>query len=143
MYQDCTRLYQLIRSTWAPRTDASSFIEWDSRELNTLAEHAANVPLDLRQDWSRGNVRVVRKAIRQRMIFRVCAYGARRSRETTAAGVVIIAYEIKVGCAEVLYRRGKLLAPLASAFLAELLALEGASEVIMKAVDAYAPGGGA
>eukprot|EP00973_Karenia_brevis_P013308 1807673-Karenia_brevis.AAC.1 len=46
----CIRISRLLRKLslqgFRPRTDIQNYIEWDRRELNALADNAANIALD-------------------------------------------------------------------------------------------------
>jgi hypothetical protein len=43
-------LLRIAEAHFLPRTDISSFVEWDPRELNTLADDAAIVALNMNSD---------------------------------------------------------------------------------------------
>ena len=44
-------LGKLLEAGYRPRTDTTAFIEWDPRELNGVADHAANCALDMGSAW--------------------------------------------------------------------------------------------
>ena len=117
---------------WAPRLDTQPFVEWDRRIYNALADHAANATLDLGQDWCRGSMDNIVWAQRVRANIRVRIDGARRVEGPCAAGVVIIAYAPHEGQEAILYRGGRMLGKLPSAFAAELLALEFGTEIFAR-----------
>ena len=69
--------------------------------------------------------------------YRACFDGARRGGGESAAGVAIFAYHIN-GRRALLYRGGKPLDNLGSAFVAEALALEWCFELLDSYADAHA-----
>ena len=97
------------------------FVEWDGRELNSVADHAANVALDLRRDWQHdAGHKVVSKASYN---WRLCIDGARRGSGDSSAGLALFAYSAS-GEEQLVHRAGKQLGQLDSAFVAEMLSLE-------------------
>ena len=118
------KLLQLIESGWRPRTDVAPFIEWDRREHNGLADHAANVDLDIDADWEStapGAFRILLKDPSIRL--RLCSDGARRGSGKAAAGFALISYS-RDRSSKVLRRPGRVLGCLDSAFTSEMMALE-------------------
>ena len=113
-----------------PRRNTASFIEWDERRYNAVADHAANAALDTESDWERGCEEDARRATTDRMNLRMCVDGALRGNGKAAGGMVIYGYT-SPSCRRVLYRAGKCFGHLNSAFLAEMLALEWALGVLL------------
>ena len=108
-----------------PRTQVSAYIEWDSSDFNGLADDAASQALDRGADWVYTHDDNVRRALEAcaQINFRLCFDGARRGEGDSAAGSALIAY-YPSGERELLFRAGRLLGRLRSAFLAEALAAE-------------------
>jgi hypothetical protein len=103
------------------------FVEWDRREFNSLADHAANVTLDMGADWQQdGSMKAIPKP---RCNLRLCVDGARRGSSEAAAGLALIAY-LPDGTEVIALRAGKRLGQLKSAFVSEMLALEWGLEVL-------------
>ena len=123
----CTRiartLFSLCELGWKPRMDTLSFIEWDPREYNAIADHAANVALDMQQDWERADEIEMNRAKCANANLHLCVDGARRGNATSSAGVALFA-SYPDGAHVLLYRSGRFLGYLSSAFAAEILALE-------------------
>ena len=124
------QLLQLLRAGVLPRRNTASFIEWDERRYNAVADHAANAALDTESDWERGCEEDARRATTDRMNLRMCVDGALRGNGKAAGGMVIHGYTSS-SCIRVLYRAGKCFGHLNSAFLAEMLALEWALGVLL------------
>ena len=116
-----------------PRTDIVSFIEWDPRELNTLADSAANQALDTGSDWSFTHQTELARALTDGRTFRVCFDGAMRKHGDAAAGLAVMAYYDN-GDRDLLLRAGKKLGKLNSAFLAETLACEWALDTFFSVI---------
>ena len=93
------------------------FVEWDPREFNSEADHAANAALDADMDWER--VSEVPQADR----WRLSVDGAYRRGAKAAAGVVLHCYNSE-GDRQTVARYGFLLAEVTSSLVAELAALE-------------------
>ena len=55
MYMYIRRLVGLLSQGWKPIAYIADLVIWDCRELNTYADHAASVALDLESDWERIN----------------------------------------------------------------------------------------
>jgi hypothetical protein len=109
---------------WKPRTEITPLIEWDPRSWNTLADHAANATLDGGADWtqycdSRQDPGIELGAVN----LRLCFHGALRGDGSSSAGFALLAYSSDNG-ETTLFRGGRLLGKLTSAFMAEMLALE-------------------
>ena len=115
-------LMQLLESR-SPRLGTSHFIEWDPRRYNSLADHAANVALDLQQDWARSDLEAIGNAKRAKYNLRLSVDGAKRGDGSSAGGLAIAAF-LESGEEILLCRAGCMLGTLQSAFEAELLALE-------------------
>ena len=106
-----------------PRLDSSHFIEWDPREYNSLADHAANMALDLDQDWSRHEMEAITGLNPDSCNFRLSVDGAKRGDGSSSGGLAITAF-LKYGTEILICRAGCKFGMLRSAFEAELLALE-------------------
>ena len=107
-------------------------MEWDRRELNTLADHAANVALDSQSDWQQ--IASIDDQVRVHCNWRLCIDGARRGSGNAAAGLALIAYAPN-GETIIVSSAGKLLGQLGSAFVSELLALEWGLEYIASIIQ--------
>ena len=114
---------QLVQNGWRPLKSTSDLILWDPREFNTYADHAANVALDLQSDWEDLQQDALKEARARKANFRLSVDGARRGNSQSAAGIALIAY-YPGGRRELVYRAGRCLGELSSAFLAEALAME-------------------
>ena len=86
------QLHSLLQAGVSPRLDTSPFVEWDPREFNSLADHAANVALDLGQDWLQENGDHLGTTNTASCNLRLCIDGARRGTGASAAGLAHIAY---------------------------------------------------
>ena len=126
------RLHDLSRDGWMPRVDAADLIEWDRREYNTDADHAANVVLDGAGDWSYRDDEATKEAIANGANLRLCSDGARRGDGHSAAGMSLYAYFDNNRERTLLWRAGTQLATLQSAFVAELLAMEWCLDNVLK-----------
>ena len=116
-------LWNLVASGWQPRQDTTSFIEWDPRAYNSLADHAANTALDQHRDWMQSEQLSTSPMLAECTNFRLCVDGARRGDGSAAAGLTLLAYP--GGSDPIILRRGGfLLGNLSSAFLSEMLAME-------------------
>ena len=115
-------LRSMLSGGFRPRRDTSDLIEWDIRSLNTYADFAANVSLDLGSDWGRKDEAAIQEAKRVGANFRLCSDGALRKGGKASAGLAFFAYID--GRRRLLYIAGCLLHGLQSAFVAELLAME-------------------
>ena len=129
------KIFSLLELGWLPRTDTSPFVEWDRREYNSLADHAANVALDAGEDWSspQSNADVKQALLQDNAHIRICSDGAKRGSGSSAAGYAIMAYSPD-GTMRVLKRSGCSLGKLGSAFPAEMLALEWCLDVFLDSV---------
>ena len=101
----------------------------DPRELNALADDAANQALDSNNDWKHAHEECIQHAKEKAANLRICFDGAHRRSGKSAAGVTIIAYH-EDGQRDLLVRAGRLLGTLDSSFLAELLSMEWALEIL-------------
>ena len=106
-----------------PRLDSSHCVQWDPRQYNNLADHVANVVLDLQQDWSRSDLEAIGRARRADNHIRLSLDGARRGDGSSAGGLAIVAF-LESGEEVLLCRAGCKFGVLRSPFEAELLALE-------------------
>ena len=120
------RLHELLHIGFLPRMNTVPFVEWDVRELNTVADHAANAALDADSDWERTDPDAVAQARSSGQNLRVCVDGALRGGRAAAGGLAIYAYPGKV----LLCRAGKRLGTMGSSFLVEALALEWALDLL-------------
>ena len=118
-------LWEMLLAGWKPRTDISDIVEWDRREFNTIADHAANMALDLGQEWVRKDPEAIHEAKRcyGHVNFRICFDGARRGNAEASGGLAVFAY-YPTGRRDLLLRAGKPFGKLPSAFMAESLAME-------------------
>ena len=115
------RLFSVLQAGFSPRLDTVPFVEWDKRELNTVADHPANVALDLQRDWQHDSgYKMVNKTSYN---WRFCIDGARRGIGDASAGLALIAYSTN-GEEQLVHRAGKQLGHLDSAFVAEIMPLE-------------------
>ena len=117
------KMLTLNQLSFLPRTQISPYIEWDPREFNSLADDAANKTLDQGSDWKYVHSDVLFRARSNVTNIRMCFDGARRGTGEAAAGVAAIAY-FPSGERELIFRAGRVLGILNSAFLAEALAAE-------------------
>ena len=106
-----------------PRLDSGHFIEWDPREYNSLADHAANMALDSDQEWSRYDLDAIRELNPDSCNFRLSVDGAKRGDGSSSGGLAITAF-LTSGAEILICRAGCKFGILRSAFEAELLALE-------------------
>ena len=113
-----------------PRLDECPFIEWDPRSFNSVADHAANVALDLQRIWSSISADKAQKAFAETANLRLCVDGARRGDGASSAGVALFAYSCS-GEEVLLGRAGKCFGYLTTSFLSELQAVESALQILM------------
>ena len=66
------RLWSLIEKGWRPRLDTTSFIEWNCRKFNAVADHAANAACDLPGEFHIGECQDSRMAIHASANLRLC-----------------------------------------------------------------------
>ena len=116
------RLHSLYTADRKPRTDIVDFIEWDPREYNTFADHAANMALDICEEWERLEEEATNDIEGSNVNYRLCFDGALRRNGQASAGLALFTY--RQGRRVLLYRAGKPLGELSSSFAAELIALE-------------------
>ena len=112
-----------------PRQDVADFIEWDPRELNAVADHCANVALDMEGDWADSNEETLKYVLRQGANLKVSFDGARRGSGRASAGLAIYVY-IPGRARTLVHRARRCLGILSSSFLAEAIALEWALDVV-------------
>ena len=117
------RIEALLRLDVRPRVDAEPFVEWDRRELNTMADHAANIVLDHGQNWGRVETENLHAFSFANSNFRLCVDGALRGNGASSAGIAIWAYNPEKGRV-LLFRAGRLLNTQRSSFASEIMALE-------------------
>ena len=87
-----------------------------------MADHAANFALHIAEDFSSGELSAIKESIRENAQVRLSTDGALKGDGQAAAGMAIMVY--RGGHYPItLYRAGRVLGPLKSAFEAELLAL--------------------
>ena len=98
-------------------------MEWDPRDFNTTADHAANHALDTGTDWTDNLGQQPEEQVKVGAHLRLCVDGALRGGKYAAAGVALYMYRPGEGRVLV-YRAGRCLQCVHSAFVAELLALE-------------------
>ena len=113
----------MLEQWWRPRLDITDFIEWDRHTYNTIADHCANIALDRACDLHVLNGAALQAARASKLNLRLCADGALRGTGQAAAGMCLLAYE-ESGREVLLYRAGKVLGELSSAFVSEMLAME-------------------
>ena len=123
-------LHLLLTLGCLPRQNTTPFIEWDKREFNTAADHAANVALDVRRDWEWQDQGLIATARMQGTCLRVCVDGARRGDAQSAGGMAVYAYQLP-NQGRLLFRAGKYFGHLDSSFLAEAMSMEWALEVLI------------
>lgn len=111
------------------RSSISPLVEWDPREYNSLTDHAANVALDIKEDWSRADWEKMGSAKRKHAYLRLCVHDALRGDGSSAAGLALLPCATD-GSEVLLCRAGRVMARLGSAFVAELLALEWGVHVL-------------
>ena len=85
-------LWELLEEGWRPRTDISDMIEWDPREFKTVADHCANVALDLNDEWADDRDVALKATKEQGTNIRLCIDGARRGDGSGSCGLAIYAY---------------------------------------------------
>ena len=123
-------LYGLLEEGKMPRMNSAAFVEWDPRELNTLADHAANMALDEKTGWHRVEWKQLQQAVAPKKNLRLCVDGALHGDRSSAAGFALIAYPEEA----VLCRAGRQLGKLTAAFVAEMLALEWAMNILVRLI---------
>lgn len=116
---------KLVEAQWRPRVDTAGFVELDRRSYNTLADHAANVALDLQSGWEDGSTTHCSRCLCERVRLHLSTDVATRANGRASAEMAVIVHR-QLGEAEVAYRAGKVLGTLPSAFNAETLALDWA-----------------
>ena len=122
---------QLLESGWRPRLDTTAFIEWDRREYNTFADHAANAALDVDCDCESLSGQCIPCHISpSTACIQLCSDGAKRGSGKAAAGMALLSHSA-AGSPVLLRRSGKRIHALDSSFLAELLALEWCLDVFL------------
>ena len=124
-------LSKLLQAGCLPRKDTTAIIEWDPREFNGVADHAANCALDMRSAWELRADRMRHRLVDPHVNYRICVDGARRGGGHASGGMLVLAYTGR-GDPEYLYRAGVGFGCLDSAFSAEVLAMEWALEEFFK-----------
>ena len=116
-------LWLLLQNMWRPRVDTSPFVEWDTRDHNAIADHAANIALDQGTDWvySDGTQFV----FPDRVCVRLCSDGALRKSGRASAEICVFMYDVSYQ-PSMICRAGRQLGTASSAFVAEVLAFEWA-----------------
>ena len=105
----------------------------DPREFNSLADDAANKSFDRQADCDYIHNEVLLRIRQETANIKMCFDGARRGGGSAAAGVAAIAY-FPNGERELMFRAGKVLGILGSAFLAEAFAAEYCFELFFQHV---------
>ena len=122
-----------------PISVTQDFVIWSPREFNSVADHAVNATMDEnRPSWGRGRTSDLKRAIQEKASLRVCIDGGRRSSSLGALGFAVYAMNSHADAAtkyRVVLRGGKLLEQVASAFLAEALAIEWTLECLVRLVQ--------
>ena len=126
------RLESLMFAGWRPRLDEEAFIEWDSRDFNSVADHAANAALDFGADWDR--VEFGETILTTSRLCRVSVDGAYRGDGTAAAGIAIYSYD-ELDTKQLIARFGRILDGVTSSLVAELIALELGLESFAKIME--------
>ena len=85
-------LGKLWDSGCRPRVETGSFVEWDPRKYNTLADDAANLALNGRGDWMLAHWDRISHARAADRDCRICFDGAMRKTGCSCAGLTVIAY---------------------------------------------------
>ena len=131
----CNAFQRLLYMGFLPRLNTTGFVEWDYRAYNCVADHAANVALDMGTAWVKEDACSVRRARHNKANIRLSFDGALRGGRQGLAGAGIAVYSYSEGAGrETLYMGGKLLGTLQSSFLAEALSLEWALEVLFSTI---------
>ena len=127
------RLYNLLEAGYRPTDDIANFVEWDLRQYNAVADHAANCALALSAPWAWKDDQALQHARHSKSNLRMCIDGARKSSGRSAGGMVVYGYQDS-GDKVLLYRAGVDFGTLSSAFLAEAMALEWALDIFFSIV---------
>ncbi len=122
-------LQHLLALGFRPRRDIAEFIEWDPREYNGVADHAANCALDVATAWELGETSEIEMSSNPRI--RLCVDGARRGNGQASGGMAVLAHAAD-GSKTYVQRGGVVFGCLDSAFSAEVLAMEWALESLIK-----------
>ena len=109
-------------------------MEWDPRDYNAIADHAANYALDSGRAWQQRSCGSCSSWAVGTPNLHLCVDGARRGDGNSAVGMALFAFS-PVGERELVYRAGKILGNLPSAFVAELLALEWGLEILVNVIS--------
>lgn len=125
------RLRKFLEVGFRPRTDTAAIIDWDPRQFNGVADHAANCALDMRSSWELHADEISQRLSEQHVNYRICVDGARRGGGHASGGMVVMAYT-SYDNPTYLYRAGVVFGCLDSAFSAEVLAMEWALEEFFK-----------
>ena len=98
-----------------------TFIKWDPRDFNTVADHAANAALDCGTDWDKLEMGSV--TLTTSRYWRLAVDGAYRGNGSAAAGIAIYAYD-DPNTRSLIARFGRILVGVPSSLVAELIAVE-------------------
>jgi hypothetical protein len=122
---------RLITAGYRPRQDIVPFIEWDPREFNSLADHAANCALDLNDSWSRWDHNP--GTVVDKSKIRLCVDGALRGDGRASAGMAVLfcGGDAQWRC---IYRAGTTLGQMSSAFAAEVLSMDWALDILVHTI---------
>ena len=107
-------------------TDQCDFVTWAPRELNTIVDHVVNATMDAGHSWKVEYLQDLRADFADKSNLKHFVDGGRRSASQGALGLALYAARPdKHGFSYVLLsRKGDLQETVASAFLAEALALD-------------------
>ena len=88
----------------------------------------------MKSDWERCSQDALCEARTRKANLRLCLDGARRGNGQAAAGITLLAY-YPCGRRDLIYRSGRLLGTLSSAFASEMLALDVAIQALLFLMD--------
>ena len=131
-------LLRLQNMGWLSMNDWSDYVLWSPREFNTVADHVANVTMDLKRSWTEPCRNLLQEAQHNNSSWRLCIDGGRRGEHIGALGVALYACKLSpVGSCQysLVARKGVFLDEVASAFLAEALALECGLEYLLEVLE--------
>ena len=120
-------------------TNISDLVQWDAREYNTYADHAANVALDKGVDWKQIDEEALKEAKASNASYRLSVDGALRGSRRASGGMALFAY-YPSGRRVLILRAGVILGELRSAFLAEALSLEWCLKEFTILMEKVSPG---
>jgi len=127
-------LHTLLCRNFRGLTDTADMILWDRRELNTIADHAANVALDVQRPWREVHMQAFEEANKAGTNFRLCVDGACRNHQHGSVGFALFAY-LPGERRSLILRAGKPVDDVRSAFLAELLAMEWGLHIFLRLMN--------